>query len=174
MDNDIPARGVGRDPALRPAVPPQGGTFGLLMLAGAELTELLERLVRRHASMTLAQFRTVGLMAARHPDRLEPWQIGETLGLPSNHISMILDQLEAREYVKRHPHPRDGRRRLIEITEDGRACAGQLTELTQSLEQRVIGAAVAPAQAVLLDDLLARILAEVEGLAEAMRRRPGP
>jgi len=49
--------------------PPPTGTFGLMVLVGAELSELLERLVRRHASMTLAQFRMIELMADR---RLRP------------------------------------------------------------------------------------------------------
>jgi DNA-binding MarR family transcriptional regulator len=107
-----------------------------LVLVGAELAEALERLVRRRASMTLAQFRMIELMADRHPGRLEPSRLAETLGLASNHVSMPLDQLEAQARVKRHAHPGDAPRRLIEITASGRQRAARLTGLTHRQEDR--------------------------------------
>ncbi len=166
-----PGAGAARD-APRPTT--ADGTFELLVLVGDELTELRERLVRRHATMTLAQFRMIELMATRHPERLEPWELGETLGLASNHVSMLLDQLEAQDLVKRHTHPDDGRRRLIEITAAGRDQAERLSELVRGMEARVIGAALDASQRIALVELLGRVRAELQGLASAMRQRPGP
>jgi DNA-binding MarR family transcriptional regulator len=93
--------------------------FGLFVLVGAELAEVPERLVRCRASMTLAQLHMIELMADRNPVQLEPWRLAETLGLASNHVSLLLDQLAAQALVKRHAHPGDAPRRLIEITAPG-------------------------------------------------------
>jgi DNA-binding MarR family transcriptional regulator len=157
-----------------PDPPTPAGTCTEIIDAGAELTELLERLVRRHAGMTMVQFRTVELLAATYPTRLEPWEVGETLGLSSNHVSMVLDQLEAKAYVKRHSHPHDGRRRLIEVTGPGREAAAQVSGLTRTLEARVMATALTPDEHRQLNALLERVRAATSGLAEVMRRRPGP
>lgn len=153
---------------------PPSDAFELVVLVGAELAELRERLVRRHGAMTLAQFRMLELMAARDPHRLEPWELGEELGLASNHVSMVLDQLEAQGYVRRHAHPRDGRRRLIEITAAGRKQAARMGVLTAQLQDRVVSGALSARQRAQLGELLGRVRAELAVLAEAMRKRPGP
>lgn len=172
VTDDLPASTPDGTSGPEPVSPT--GTFGLVMLVGSELTELLERLLRRHGTVTLAQFRMIELMSARHPERLEPWQLAETLGLASNHVSMLLDQLETRQLVKRHAHPRDRRRRLIEITAAGQEQATRLAELTRGLEQRVLDAALNADQGAQLTDLLERLRAELIVLASALRRRPGP
>ncbi len=161
-------------PATAADAPAAVGTYSEVIAAGAELNELIERLVRRHSAMTLVQFRTIELLTARHPDRLEPWEVGETLGLSSNHVSMVLDQLAAKGCVHRHPHPHDRRRRLIEVTATGRERAAEISELTRTLEARIMATALTPEEHQQLDILLARVRAATAGLAEAMRRRPGP
>ena len=87
---------------------------------------------------------------------------------------MVLDQLEAKGFVNRHAHPHDGRRRLIEVTGPGRERAAQISQLTRTLEARIMATALTPEEHRQLDDLLARVRAATAGLAEAMRRRPGP
>jgi len=160
--------------AIAPRDPQAAGAAGQLIAAGAEMAELLERLVRRHSGMTLVQFRIVELLDARYPERLEPWQVGETLGLSSNHVSMLLDQLEARAAVKRHPHPHDGRRRLIEITKAGRTHAADASGVMADIEHRILASALGPDELAQLDHLLERVRAQAALLADTMRRRPGP
>lgn len=150
------------------------GTTELLTIVGAEVTELQERLVRRQSGMTLAQFRVLELAALNHPDRLEPWQLGEHLGIGSNHLSTILDQLEATGRVRRHAHPSDGRRRLIEVTETGRDDAARLGALTAALQARLVDEALDADDLRELRRLLGAVHARVVAVAEQLRRRPGP
>ncbi len=174
MASKRPDIAVGLSPPPGAGLPTPTGSCAEVIHAGAELNELLERLVRRHAAMTLVQFRSIELMATAHPERLEPWEVGETLGLSSNHVSVVLDQLEAKGYVRRHAHPHDRRRRLIEVTDSGRERAEETSELTRSLETRIMATALTPAEHRQLMLLLERVRAATAGLAEAMRRRPGP
>ena len=144
MATESPDITAGSAPTSGAGLPTSAGGCAEVIHAGAELNELLERLVRRHAAMTLVQFRTIELMANAHPERLEPWEVGETLGLSSNHVSMVLDQLEGKGYVRRHAHPHDRRRRLIEVTDTGCRRAAQISELTCSLEARIMATALTP------------------------------
>jgi DNA-binding MarR family transcriptional regulator len=150
------------------------GTSELLTVVGAEIAELQERLVRRQSGMTLAQFRVLELAAASHPDRLEPWQLGEHLGIGSNHLSTILDQLEASGRVRRHAHPTDGRRRLIEVTGTGRDDARRVGDLSAALQARLVDDGLDTADLNELRRLLGAVHARVVVVAEQLRRRPGP
>ena len=164
------------DASLAGATPtqPGDGTYDLLVLIGAELSELLERLVRRQSGMTLAQFRVLELAAAGHPARQEPWQLGEKLGIASNHLSAILDQLEARDFVRRHAHPSDGRRRLIEISAAGRAEAARVHAMTAALQARIVESALSTTERAELTRLLGTLQAQIVDVGELLRRRPGP
>lgn len=150
------------------------GTYELMMMIGAELTELLERLVRRQSGMTLTQFRVLELAAAEHPNRLEPWQLGEQLGIASNHLSAVLDQLETRGFVHRNAHPNDGRRRLINITDAGMAQASRLQGLAADLQARIVGAGLTDAERHELERMLNALRTQISDVGAALRRRPGP
>jgi len=50
-----------------------------------------------------------------------PVELARDLGVTSAASSGIVDRLEARGHVTRRPHPSDGRRTEVEITESGRA-----------------------------------------------------
>jgi DNA-binding MarR family transcriptional regulator len=49
-------------------------------------------------------------------------QLAEHLGLTRQAAAQLVDELTAKGYVKRHPHPQDARARLIMLTEKGWAC----------------------------------------------------
>jgi len=76
------------------------------VLVGAELAAVLERPARRRASMAQARFRMIEPMIIRHPDQLEPRQMGAAPGLLSTHVSVVLDQLETQALAARDAHPR--------------------------------------------------------------------
>ena len=156
------------------ASPVGGDTCSAIIQLGSQVAEILERLARQHTGVTLTQFRTMELLAANHPLQVEPWQIAEALGIGSNHVTMLLTQLESQALVVRHPHPSDGRRRLIEITPAGLEHTRELGQRSASLNERVLSSALTAEQRVEFDESLARVHAAILGLATGLRRRPGP
>ncbi|GGA56228.1 transcriptional regulator [Pseudoclavibacter endophyticus] len=53
-------------------------------------------------------------------------------------LSTTLDRLEAGGYVTREPDPDDGRRKLVTLTEDGRARAAQLATVVAAVQAAVL------------------------------------
>ncbi len=49
-------------------------------------------------------------------------QLAEHLDVTRQAAAQLVDELVAKGYVERRPHPRDARARLIVLTEKGRAC----------------------------------------------------
>jgi DNA-binding MarR family transcriptional regulator len=56
------------------------------------------------------------------PDGATITQLAEHLDVTRQAAAQIVDELIAKGYVERHPHPQDARARLITLTEKGRAC----------------------------------------------------
>ncbi|WP_039820862.1 MarR family winged helix-turn-helix transcriptional regulator [Nocardiopsis halophila] len=44
------------------------------------------------------------------------------LGMTKQAAAQLVDEMETKGYVRRGPHPRDARARLVELTDAGRAC----------------------------------------------------
>jgi hypothetical protein len=86
------------------------------VLVGAELAA---GPARRQASMAHARFRMIEPMTTRHPDQLEPRQLGAAPGLLSTHVPVVLDEFVTQALAAREAHPYDGRRRLIEMIRTG-------------------------------------------------------
>jgi DNA-binding MarR family transcriptional regulator len=158
-----------------PAPEPAPGDPGGLMALGAELEGVFDRLARRQGNLTLVQYRVLDLLTRRHPDPVEPLDLARTLTMGSNHVTMVLDQLQDRGLVERRAHPHDGRRRLVSATDNGRAGARRLGAHVAALEERIMGAALTPGEGRLLGALagsLRRTLADL--VVPDARGRPGP
>ncbi len=91
---------------------------GLQVTAGLLLAQL-DRVLRTHGLST-GSFNVLQVLAA-HDEHLTPSQISEMMPVPVTTATMtgVLDTLERRNLVARHPHPTDRRRVLIELTPDG-------------------------------------------------------
>ncbi|CAK9786755.1 transcriptional regulator, MarR family with acetyltransferase activity [Cutaneotrichosporon oleaginosum] len=59
-------------------------------------------------------------------------EIARTLGHDNGYLSRILKRLETRGWVRRAPHPRDGRQSLLALTPDGEAAYAGLDERSQA------------------------------------------
>ena len=159
----------------RPAPVPLGPLPGELIALGSELESVFDRLARRQGNVTLVQFRILDALGARHPEPMEPWELAQELTMGSNHVTMVLDQLEARSLVQRGAHPHDRRRRLVRPTATGREVARVLRAHIAALEERILDAALTPAER----DQLAGVAAKLRGAVAALRipdtrQRPGP
>ncbi|WP_040765836.1 MarR family winged helix-turn-helix transcriptional regulator [Tsukamurella sp. 1534] len=50
------------------------------------------------------------------PARVTPREVADALGFTTGSVTTMIDRLEKRGYVTRHPHPDDGRRVIVRAT----------------------------------------------------------
>lgn len=143
-----------------------------ILAAGAEFSGLVERLIRREGGITLTQYRVLGLVD-RDRGGVEPRQIARSLGLGSGHLTAVLDGLEQAGLIVRNPHPADGRRRLVSITDQGVRRQEWLEKLIAAAEDRILGEAFDADERATLVALLERLRATI-ALSVPPGRRPGP
>ena len=98
----------------------------LIQVAGC-----VEPAVARRAGLSTSE-----LQALRHlvDGSLGPVQLAHRLGVTSAASSGVVDRLAARGHVRRRPHPDDGRRTRVEVTESGRR---QVEELMRPVAERL-------------------------------------
>jgi DNA-binding MarR family transcriptional regulator len=99
-------------------------------VAGNDRTELIQRVldagrligasavffhtaVSAHFGLGPTDTKTLDLLQQQGP--LTPKQIGERTGMAPASVTGIIDRLERKGFVRRKPHPDDGRRLLIEF-----------------------------------------------------------
>ncbi|WP_199434275.1 MarR family winged helix-turn-helix transcriptional regulator [Qaidamihabitans albus] len=63
-------------------------------------------------------------------------ELGEHLGITKQAAVQLIDELDRRGYVERHPHPTDRRSRAIGLTARGRACIERVVAHWQDIERR--------------------------------------
>ena len=83
-------------------------------------------------------------------------QLAEHLDVTRQAAAQLVDELSAKGYVERRPHPRDARARLIVLTEKGWACT-QAAEAAISDTLRPWEAALGPERLLALRDDLLRV-----------------
>jgi DNA-binding MarR family transcriptional regulator len=83
------------------------------------ITDAVNARLREHDLHLAAAQALAVLEGAREP--LTPNEINAHLHLTSGSVTSLLDRLEKRALVARHPHPTDRRKVLVSITEAGRA-----------------------------------------------------
>jgi DNA-binding MarR family transcriptional regulator len=64
-------------------------------------------------------------------------EITRVFGLKKSTMTSLLDRLEERGLLARHPHPDDGRSFLVELTAEGRRLAEQVQEPVDDLERSI-------------------------------------
>lgn len=105
------------------------------MLALRELVQVAQRTpaaMARRAGLSHSELQVLELVSE---GATSPAELSRAVGVTSAAMSGIVDRLESRGHASRAPHPQDGRRTVIEISESGRAealthLAPMLTELT--------------------------------------------
>jgi len=82
--------------------------------------------------------------------------LGEALNIPASRMVAIVDELERRGLLERHPDPADRRVRRLYVTAEGRRLLQQALEVAMAHEQRV-SAPLGPAEREQLLALLHRL-----------------
>lgn len=147
------------------SAPPPRMTVAELLLAGSDLGHLLERLLRRRADLTLAQFNALRVLKSRQPDNAQASDLTQGLRVSSAHATTILQQLEGRNLIERAESVADRRRRPVRLTVMGEAALATALPVLVQLEERLIGT-LGPAEAsALWSELRAVRMALREALA---------
>jgi DNA-binding MarR family transcriptional regulator len=123
----------------RPPAPP--GAAAELLMAGAEISQVLERMVRRRADLSLAQFNALRVLGTREPQAAQPSDLTRSLRVSSAHATTVLQQLERRGLVESSSSPTDRRRRLVRLTPAGRSALDESLAALSLLEERLVAAA---------------------------------
>ena len=102
-------------------------------------------------------------------DRFEPTsqqQVAERMGVDRTTMVAIIDALEAKGIIARHPDAEDRRRNVIELTPAGHDVLDQATAASDAAEAELL-APLSPEESEQLRDLLARVIAH--GSAQSNR-----
>ncbi|MEQ8833420.1 MAG: MarR family transcriptional regulator [Miltoncostaeaceae bacterium] len=148
---------------------------GAVLTLGAGLAQVLDRLARRHAQLSAAQYRVLAAVGEATPTAAEPRRLAAGLRMSSAHITTVLDQLAVRGLVSRAVHPEDARRRIIALTDEGRDRLEHFAAVLTAVDERVLAGALDADERRLLAALLARADAALDALLMPEGRpRPGP
>lgn len=111
-----------------------------LFMAGAELSQVLERTVRRRSGLNLHQFNVLRAITARDPDPTYATDLTRALSISAAHATTVLQQLEQRGLVDRTESPVDRRRRVIRLTRPGEEVLAAALPALAELEHGVAAA----------------------------------
>jgi DNA-binding MarR family transcriptional regulator len=136
--------------------------------ASTSTTAALDALIQVAATVEPAVARRAGLstselQALRHlvGGSRGPVELSHLLGVTSAASSGVVDRLAARGHVRRRPHPDDGRRTRVEVTDSGRR---EVEEL-----MRPVVARLADTDDRLSDEERAVVRGYLERVTEALR-----
>ena len=122
----------------------------LLKHAQLRLTELTSAALEPYA-INGRQLAVLIVLAGREPGSQQ--QAAQRLGIDRTTMVALLDVLEDKGLVARHPHAQDRRRNVVELTEHGRDTLRLATEASDDAERRFL-ASLTPAAAGQLRDAL--------------------
>jgi DNA-binding MarR family transcriptional regulator len=139
-----------------------------LVRTATAFVSAIERWPRQAANLSASAFQTLAILEGAD-EPLAAHVIGERLLVRSASMTSLLDTLERRRLVERHPHPTDRRKILIFLTEEGR----RIVNATLPVQHAVITAAVGDVSEADREQLLT-VLATILTRLGIMAERPLP
>ncbi|MEI8104437.1 MAG: MarR family transcriptional regulator [Actinomycetes bacterium] len=94
-----------------------------------------EALLEERHELSVSMLAIMGRLAAAPCSTLHQTDVADAMGLSLSRISRLIDTLEAREFVRRHPCPADARATNIELTPTGAERTAQSQETIRSYVQ---------------------------------------
>jgi DNA-binding MarR family transcriptional regulator len=101
-------------------------------------------------------------------ESLSQHQAAQRLAIDRTTMVALLDGLEVKGLVERHPHPSDRRRNVVELTTDGNRVLDQATRATREAERRFL-ARLGDVEGDQLRDALRALITPVTGHGDAER-----
>ena len=115
------------------------------MTAATSITRAHQILVSRidaalaPLSLNFSRFEVLALLSFTRAGRLPLGKIGDRLQVHPASVTNTVDRLERDGFVRREPHPTDGRTTLAVLTDAGRAAAGAGAQALGDIEFGVSG-----------------------------------
>ncbi len=117
---------------------PYGCSDGLGVLIGAVRAELVRSLeadlAAQGVGLRFTQFLSLKRLAAAGP--MSATELARAVDLDGGAMTRLLDQLETKGYLRRHPHEQDRRALRIELTEAGEALWAHMDECNTRMLER--------------------------------------
>jgi len=107
-----------------------------LVQVGEAFLVMVDRTLRHHRLSRAGRQALAVLEGAGQP--LSPTTLAERLIVTTASVTSLLDTLERRGLVERRPDPRDRRRLLVALTDDGRALVEQFLPEVVALQTAVV------------------------------------
>lgn len=73
---------------------------------------------RQFYKMFMGEFFVLNYLS-EHEDNVYPKDLSESMGVSTARIAVVLNQLEKKQLVRRRVDPRDNRRMIVDLTEEG-------------------------------------------------------
>jgi DNA-binding MarR family transcriptional regulator len=133
--------------------------------ASHRLGYLLKHAHLRYAELTSAQLEPLGISPGEwaalncldEQHGLSQREVAELLGVDRTTMVALVDELEARGWVKRQPQPDDRRKNIVGLTKKGRDIRQRGARVIDECERRFL-AALSEADAEYLKDALAAVI----------------
>ena len=116
---------------------------------------------RRGHDVTPPQSHALVYLYKHRDEEITQRDLEHAMRLKPSTINGIVDRLLEKDYITRCPSPRDGRCRLLQLTEQGTAMVETLRKALDQTDNTVL-ADLTEEEQVLLDGLLRRIIAHLE------------
>ena len=140
-----------------------------LGLLSARFGVYVQAHVRRYGIPSLAAFNVLAVLDGAG-EALPPSAIADRIVITRGTLTGILDSLERRDLVRRMPHGKDGRMRLVAVTDSGRDCLRAARPALHRAERRWLDH-LTPAQQRQLLQMLAVLQANLPTEHESMPER---
>lgn len=144
-------------------MPLENYTLGRLLGCCGRLTKLNvdAELRRRGYDVTPAQSHALNYLAKHSEEEITQRDLEHAMRLKPSTINGIVDRLLEKDYITRCPSPRDGRCRLLRLTDAGQEMVSSIRAAIEQTDRAVLADLTEEEQAV-LDGLLRRIIENLE------------
>jgi DNA-binding MarR family transcriptional regulator len=152
----------------------QSANASLIALArtGDAFLAMVDKTMRRHQLSRAGREALAVIEGAGQP--LSPTTIAERLIVTTASVTSLIDTLERRGLVERHPDPDDRRKLLVALTDDGRALVDQFLPEVVALQTAAMSELSEPQRQQLLR-LLSMVRSGIAGIdADAVVRDAPP
>lgn len=137
------------------------GLLGTVVRLNLAVSDVLGRITGAHGT-NLADYLVLGVIRGAPGSKTSPGAIAETLGRTSGGMTLTLDRLAAAGWVKKSRDPSDGRRTVVELTDEGMRLAVAVNRSLHEWER------------ALSFDEPDEVIALLESLTTEIRRRSAP
>ena len=140
-----------------------------LMTMQAGISEYIERQLRAHSGLSMADYQVLAHLSEAPEGRLRSFVLARWLRWEKGRLSQHLTRMQNRGLIRREPCPTDQRGAFVVITGKGRALIEKATPLHLANVRNVLIDHATPAQLDLLTELADQVRARLAQIEQQTR-----